>query len=117
MLLIEDPPCLDCGNRNVTQWLAAQDVLPVDGKPQYAPHKALNTNEGGRQVVRDLAARYEHVELLPTYDLFVSEADALVLDGKSVLYLDDDHLTQAGAHKIVPRLRERIFQILAKSKP
>lgn len=114
VLLIEDPPCLDCGNRNVTQWLAAQDLLPVDGKPQYAPHKALNSNEGGRQVVRDLAERYEHVELLPTYDLFVSEAGALVLDGKSVLYLDDDHLLQAGAHKIVPRLREKIFQILSK---
>lgn len=112
VLLIEDPPLPSYGERNLMQWLAAQGILPVDGKRQFVPYKALNANEGGRQVVRDLAAKYDHVQFLPTYDLFVSKAGALVLDGKSVLYFDNDHLLQAGAHKIVPRLREKILEII-----
>ena len=111
VLLIEDPPCPSCGERNMMQWLAAQGIRPVEGQQKFVPYESVGINEGGRQVVRELAERYEHVDFLPTYDLFATDAGTLVLDGTSVLYLDNDHLLQAGAHRIVPRLREKIAEL------
>ena len=113
VLLIEDPPILDSGDLNVMQLLAKQGVKPTGGKKHFWPH-VISTDEKGRQLVRELAAKYNHVEFLPTYDLYTSDSGALVLDGKSVIYLDDDHLLQAGSHKIIPRLREKIAEIFGK---
>jgi peptidoglycan/LPS O-acetylase OafA/YrhL len=114
VLLIEDPPILSCGDVNVTQWLIWKGVFPIEGKSQLLPFKAEGQNEGGRGLVRHLAQKHDHVEFLPTYDLYISESRALVLDGKSSIYFDDDHLSQAGSHRIIPRLREKIAEIFGK---
>ncbi|MEM8671448.1 MAG: acyltransferase family protein [Planctomycetota bacterium] len=112
VLLIEDPPMLKCGTRNVMQWLASQGVSPREGLKQFVPYQHESENVGGRKLVRDLSEMYDHVEMLPTYNLFTSDVGALVLDGRSVLYYDDDHLLQAGARKIIPSLKSKITEML-----
>ncbi|QDS94889.1 O-acetyltransferase OatA [Roseimaritima multifibrata] len=113
VLLIEDPPTLlDVHNQNVMQLLAAKGVEPQDGIQHFMPY-SLEKDDVGRKLVRELAASYDHVEYLPTYDLYAHDAGALVLDGKQVFYLDEHHLLQAGAQMIKPRLRDKILEILA----
>jgi hypothetical protein len=64
--------------------------------------------------VRRLARKYDHVQFLPTYDLYNYEAGALVVVGNSVIYHDDNHLLRHGADMVIPRLRDKIMQILSK---
>ncbi len=108
VLLIEDPPLLPCGDRNALQWLASENINPLPERLQYVPNKLLLENEGGREVVRRLANQFSHVDFLPTYDLFISDHGVLALDGSESIYLDDDHLLQAGSERVVPRLAETL---------
>ncbi|MFP6677594.1 MAG: hypothetical protein VB878_21085, partial [Pirellulaceae bacterium] len=55
---------------------------------------------------------YHHVQFVATHDLFVSPSGILVLDGKSVTHIDDNHLSSFGAHLAVPRLRKMMLEIL-----
>jgi peptidoglycan/LPS O-acetylase OafA/YrhL len=114
ILLIEAPPVLPFGEINALQRLISDGMKPADGVKQYIPFTRLETTDGSRRVVRDLAKKYEHAEFLPVYDLYVSDAGALVLDGKSVIYLDDNHLVEAGTNLVIPRLKEKITQIMSK---
>lgn len=113
VLLIEDPPILKCGDKNVMQLLAEQGINPSGAKAHFWPHRT-SFDKIGRQLVQKLATRHDHVELLPTYDLYTSKSGALVLAGKSAIYLDDDHLLQAGANMIIPRLREKVSEIMGE---
>lgn len=112
VVLVEDPPQLRSGQDNVMQWLAWHRFVPAEGKRQYVPSYPLAINEGGRRVVRELARRFKNVSVLESYDLYDAEICALALDGRSVVYLDDDHVLSYGANFIVPRLREKISTIL-----
>jgi peptidoglycan/LPS O-acetylase OafA/YrhL len=112
VILIEDPPVLAIGNRNATQVLAQQGVEPTDGRKHYVTIDLVESTEA-RQAVRDLALAFDNAHLLPTWDLYSSEAgSALVLDGRDVLYLDDDHLLKFGARMIAPRLQAKIEELL-----
>ena len=69
--------------------------------------------------MRNLAKRYRNVTVMPTYDLYAGGADgheALVLDGKNLVYFDDDHLTDYGAQLAAPRV-EAIISDLVPSEP
>lgn len=112
VLLIEDPPWLPCTDRNAMQWLASQGVFPEDNVKQFLSIRDENSDEGGRRRVRLLAENYNHVQFVATHDLFVSPSGILVLDGKSVTYIDDNHLSSFGAHLAVPRLRKMMLEIL-----
>ena len=112
VLLIEDPPRFPCGNVNAMQWLASKHIKPIAGERQFVTTKLDAPTEKERGVVRLLAESYDHVHFLPTYDLYSSDSGVLALDGRDVMYLDDDHLLQAGARKIIPRLRAEISKIL-----
>jgi peptidoglycan/LPS O-acetylase OafA/YrhL len=114
VLLIESPPMLTCGDVNLTQWLAWKGVFPIEGESQFLPLKAEAQDVGGRGLVRRLARKYDHVQFLPTYDLYNYEAGALVVVGNSVIYHDDNHLLRHGADVVIPRLRDKIMQILSK---
>ena len=114
VLLIEDPPKFPCGHNNALQWLASKKVQPVIDEKRFLPSKLLSPTEKGRAVVRSLADSYDHVDFLPTYDLYSSDSGVLALEGRDVMYLDDDHLLQAGAKKIIPRLRAEIIKTLTK---
>lgn len=120
VLLVEQPPVLDLVNRrSVMQWLCYQGVRPRDGVRHYLPASDTEAYERGRSALRNLAKRYRNVTVMPTYDLYTGGADghdALVLDGKNVVYMDDDHLTDYGAQLAAPRL-EAIISDLVPAEP
>lgn len=117
VLLIEDPPELNTGNRNVMQLLAWKGLLPKQTDKNQAcflPCRPLAKHEGKRASVRQLASRYDNVQVLPTYDLYASREGAKVLDGRTPLYLDDDHLTSQGAMIAKPRMRDAIHRYFSR---
>jgi peptidoglycan/LPS O-acetylase OafA/YrhL len=120
VLLVEQPPELDLvDRRSVMQWLCYQGVRPRDGVRHYLPAGDTEAYERGRTALRSLAKRYRNVTVMPTYDLYAGDADvheALVLDGKNVVYMDDDHLTHYGAQLAAPRF-EAIISDLVPAEP
>jgi peptidoglycan/LPS O-acetylase OafA/YrhL len=116
VLLVEQPPELDIVNaRSAMQWLCYQGVQPREGVRHYLPASDTEAYERGRSALRNLAKRYRNVTVMPTYDLYTGGADghdALVLAGKNVAYLDDDHLTDYGAQLAVPRFAAIIAELV-----
>lgn len=62
--------------------------------------------EAGRVLVRSTAAKFPNCEIVPTKDLFTADDRVWFLDGRTLLYLDDDHHATAGAVQVLPRLRK-----------
>jgi peptidoglycan/LPS O-acetylase OafA/YrhL len=120
VLLVEQPPELDIADaRSVMQWLCYRRMQPSDGVRQYLPTRDTEAYEQGRVALRNLAKRHHNVTVMPTYDLYAGGADgheALVLHGKNVVYLDDDHLTDFGAQLAAPRF-EAIISDLVTAEP
>lgn len=120
VLLVEQPPELDIvDRRSAVQWLCYQGVRPRDGVRHYLPAGDTEAYERGRTALRNLAKRYQNVTVMPTHDLYTGGADgheALVLDGKNMVYLDDDHLTDYGAQLAAPRF-EAIISDLVPVEP
>lgn len=113
VILIEDPPILEHGSYNMTQWLANKSVAPHAGEHRFEPCD-IDQDAHSRRIVREIASAYTNVYLLPTYDIYGDGNEAWVAEGRNVLYLDDDHLLAHGALKIVPRLRDKIEALLSK---
>ena len=120
VLLVEQPPELDIGDRrSAIQWLCYQGVRPRDGVRHYLPASDTEAYERGRSALRNLVKRYRNVTVMPTHDLYAGGADgheALVLDGKNVVYFDDDHLTDYGAQLAAPRF-EAVISDLVPAEP
>ena len=94
-LLIECPPCLKIGNKNMSQYLAWNN---------YLNHRVtiecyeLTKNAGHRGILRKIANNYTNAEIIEVYDLYLtSPSSALAVNNKNPIYLDDDHITYQGS--------------------
>jgi peptidoglycan/LPS O-acetylase OafA/YrhL len=115
VLLMEQPPELArVGNRNALQYAVFKKMTPEIGVKRYFPAGNTVSVEMGRRLVRTITARCKNCEYLPIYDLYAVDSQALLLDGKNVVYVDDDHLTTYGARLAVPLIERTISRILAE---
>ena len=115
VLLIEQPPVLYFGDRNAAQYLSYLRFWPKTDERRYLPALKTNKHEQGRQIVRSLCEQYPFCRRIAVYDLFERPADqAWILDGKTVLYYDDDHLSQAGAERASDRIWNSLRSALAR---
>ena len=110
VLLIERPPEGTYGNRNALQHFYFMGGRPMKEKKQYLPIKNPSSDQRSRQFVRDIAARYEYCDVVPTYDLYQQGSEFLVIDGLDGVYFDDDHLLEFGARMARDRLAEAIIK-------
>ena len=76
------------------------------------PSGSVDERERGRQLIRSLIANYENFDLIPVYDLFANGSDVLILDGRNIVYVDDDHLTTYGARLAAPRIEQAISRAI-----
>ena len=107
VLLVEQPPELaDVGHHSASEYAAFRGIRPQPGTRQYWRAGNVEAHEAGRQLMRSLAARFPKCEVVSTADLFTAGNGVWFLDGATVLYADDDHLTADGALVAVPRLIE-----------
>jgi hypothetical protein len=109
VLLMEQPPELTFGNRNALQVVCSKRIRPFPGVKQYLPLHAGRA-ESSRSLVRNLASRYRNCDYIPIYDVFAEGSQLLVLDGRRVTYVDDDHLTTHGARLAIPRIEQKIAE-------
>jgi len=112
VLLMEQPPVLGIGNRNAMQYLCFKRMTPESGVKKYLPVDDEVDNRSGKNLVQTLSKKYKNCDFIPTYDLFYKDSQALVLDGKNVVYLDDDHLVSYGTRLAMPRLEKSIISAL-----
>ena len=112
-LLMEQPPELAVvGNRNALQYLIFRGITPEIGRRQYLPLGNTERVNAGRDLIRKLARTRKSVDIIPIYDLYVENAEAFVLDGRNMIYYDDDHLTTYGAKLGRPRIQQAISEAL-----
>ena len=113
VLLMEQPPELAyIGNRNAMQFMCFRGIKPAVAAKQYWPIRDARIDKYGRVLVRTLAKKYKKCSYIPTYDLFVKDSESLILDGKNIVYVDDDHLTTYGAQLAIPRIEQSILKSL-----
>jgi len=116
-LLMEQPPELGFGNRNAMQYLIYKGIKPEMGIKRFLPIGNASNVQSGREMIRKLAKIHTNVNIIPIYDLFNEKEESLVLDGKNVVYMDDDHLTAYGARLAKTRIEQSILAELEKIKP
>ena len=110
---MEQPPELAVvGNRNALQYLIFRGITPEIGRRQYLPLGNTERVNAGRDLIRKLARTRKSVDIIPIYDLYVENAEAFVLDGRNMIYYDDDHLTTYGAKLGRPRIQQAISEAL-----
>lgn len=111
-LLIESPPCLKIGNKNMSQFIAWKNQIDHNVELECYDFDEL---ENGRGIVRKIANKYSNTEIANVYDLFLTSPNSvLAVDDNKILYLDDDHLTYEGCLVAKDLLFERISYILKK---
>jgi peptidoglycan/LPS O-acetylase OafA/YrhL len=118
VILIGQPPVLDIGQRYAVQVLAWRGVTN-QGDPDVYMDVVSESWEAGNQLIYELAAAYDNVSVLDTYDLFTDSSGdrALVMTGGEILYFDDDHVAEAGAQRVKPRFIESISRFVDLEKP
>jgi hypothetical protein len=110
VILIEQPPELLFGDKNMLFYLAHYGIKPDGGHGRYLPLSDNPDYERGRAAIRKLADEYPGCSYLPVKDIYVNAfGQAWVLDGADVLYIDDDHLSQSGTRKAKARLRRQLL--------
>ncbi|MEZ6032432.1 MAG: SGNH hydrolase domain-containing protein [Planctomycetaceae bacterium] len=114
VVLIEQPPEPSTYvNRNAApQYLCYQHVVPQPGLKKYLPAADIDAGLQGRDFIRSLAHSYKNCRILPTYDLYARGTQALCLDGRNVVYADDDHLSTYGTMMAAERLEAMIAEIM-----
>ena len=109
VLLLEQPPRPQFGDYEAVQYLSFIGMRPEKGRLQSLPDADTKSYRRGRDVLRQLVDRYDFCRIVPVAELFrAPERGVWVLDGKNVLYWDDDHLAQAGADRARDLIRDAI---------
>lgn len=107
VVLVEQPPELKyVGENSVAEVATFRGIRPTAGLKQYWPMGNTKAWEAGLTEVRRLAGRNANRVVMPTHDVFDVEGQVWFLDGATLLYSDDNHLTAQGVLAALPRIRE-----------
>lgn len=112
ILFIEQPPLLFFGDKNAPQYLAHMKLVPKIDSRKYIPIRNSAAYERGLKLIRRISEKNAHCDFIPIADIFLKNNESWVLDGRDVLYIDDDHLSHKGALKAKQRIKEKIQQCL-----
>ena len=108
VFLIEQPPLLFYGDKNATQFLSHYGMKPQKGEKQFVPYVNSADYQFGRKSVRDIVEKCNYCELIEIADIYMKDDKGWVLDGSDVLYIDEDHLSNAGTAKAKQRIMKAL---------
>lgn len=110
VLLIEQPPELFFGNKNAPLYFSYLGLTPSNNLKQYIRNVSSIEYQKGINLVKEIAEKYDYCHTVAIADLFLTDDKVWVIDSFDVLYIDDDHLSYAGALKA----KNRIISALKK---
>jgi peptidoglycan/LPS O-acetylase OafA/YrhL len=113
VLIIEQPPEVAIGNRNAAQYLAFRGFgIHSEGRQTFKQSNRKNVVRG-RQIIDDIADRYEFVQIVRVADLYEeSSGDVFIMEDRNLIYYDDDHLSSFGTAKAASRIKKGIEENL-----
>ena len=114
VFLIEQPPELFYGDKNATQFLSHYGMKSHKGEKQYVPYVNSTLYQYGRNSVREITGNCSYCELIEIADIYMKGDQGWVLDGSDVLYIDEDHLSNAGTSKAKGRILKALNPRLSK---
>lgn len=115
IILLEQPPELLTGDTTTVQYLAHAGIAPEDAQTTALPEYRTPFHDTGQAFIRALANDCAACTYVATRDLFLtSDGRIRVIDDHSVLYRDDDHLSDAGAQRLRPRLQSAIVTEISR---
>ena len=112
VILLGQPPELYFGDKNAPEYFAYLNLIPNEDLNQSIRIGNVQRFEEGVALVQQLAADYPFCSAVPIQDLYRNGNRVTVLQGRKVLYTDDDHLSRDGALLAKDRLREAITRLL-----
>lgn len=116
VLLIEDPPLFKIGDRNAPQFMSYLGIKAQEDGRAWSSRIDVARADLASVAVRDLAATCPgQCTVVETRDLFQSSGAKprlLVLDANQPLFIDDDHLSVAGALLAKSRIAKQIQRAL-----
>lgn len=123
VLLIADPPRFDIGDRNAPQYLSYLGVQESEDEDVWLEYIDYGRYKADVKVVKDIAARCNFycvfVEPGPIYMKPANQNNGVwllkVIDDGKVLYIDDDHLSVAGAKLSKQLIHDAIEEIFSGS--
>lgn len=115
VLMLEPTPIMYFGNGDGH---AIACYLKHQGKDTTAVH-ALDANKDAEAAakVRDLAAKYPFLKIIPCQAVFSCEAGIHFTRDKTLLYIDDDHLSLEGTRLLKPAIKQAILDAIAEKNP
>jgi hypothetical protein len=96
VIILNDPPVIaPIEENNATQYLSFLGLRP-NGRCQYLPLSNNQDVDASNTTLSRLASKFSNCELLDVNKLYRKGNFGMVINGKSVLYFDDDHLSYQG---------------------
>ena len=114
VLFLGQPPEVEVGDYSVPLFVAYQTDERVDLNSQTLihAHRAEEVSEGNERV-KQLSDSSDRIHYLPTHDAFTSgEHEVVVRDQDEILYIDEDHLSYAGALRGKELIKSKITDLV-----
>jgi len=108
IILIEDPPELTIGDRSAPQYFQFLGIKRDQHGDAKLPRVNVSRFMEAEASLRAISKRcLEFCEVLPTKDLYISgdDSEVKIISNNSFLYIDDDHLSVAGAALALERIK------------
>ena len=114
-IIIEQPPELYFGDKNCPQYLSFLNVDPKINEERYIRVGNSTEYKKGTEAVHSLTESSNQCTLVSIKDLYLNDQGLVrVLEDRKVLYIDDDHLSYAGASIAKNRIEECLKPFIIK---
>jgi peptidoglycan/LPS O-acetylase OafA/YrhL len=115
VLFIDSPPELSIGDTNALRFVASSSVSPGIGDLQFVKNSGRRNYDEGRELLTHLCREYPFCGIVSIADLFCDRGSGVCIrEGFDVLYIDDHHLSLAGALRCQNAIRRSIEEALTK---
>jgi len=108
-LLIEQPPLLPYGDNNSAQYLS---FLSVNPQRQYLYPIKTSFFESFGSAIDSISKKVPTLTIFKLREKMLNDGKCKVLDGKDILYFDDDHLSYQCTNRFKDELSTEICRII-----
>ncbi len=113
VILVEQPPLLDIKSQTLVQYLVHNNIFPEGESAKYLKELNSQSYVAGNLFIKELASGCPYCYYMPTRDIYMKGSDeVLIVEGKDVVYRDEGHLSNYGALKLKPRLKNMLESLV-----